>query len=101
MDRSAVTREVKTLVARARSNTRRTGGALLAYSALLLVVSVLLAMSWAPSVIIVAALLLSVGYAATGVAVLRQRVWRRPVALTSAALHTALTVAWTVLLVAA
>jgi hypothetical protein len=101
MDRSVTTRKIAALIARLGIDANRAGVGLLLYAAVLLVASLLLATSWAPSGIVVGAMIVCVAHASAGLALIRRSVWRPVIVVTSGGLHVGLTVAWIVLLVAA
>ncbi|MBI2218162.1 MAG: hypothetical protein HYU51_12770 [Candidatus Rokubacteria bacterium] len=98
---SVASRKIAEVVARVAGDARRAGIGLLVYSALLLVASLLLATSWVPSPLIVAAAVVCVGHASAGLALIRQSVWRHAIVATSGGLHVVFTVAWVVVLVVA
>jgi hypothetical protein len=98
---SVASRRIARLIARLGIDSNRAGVGLLVYSALLLASSLLLATSWAPSGIIVGAVIVCVVHAGAGLALVRRSVWRPVIVVTSSGLHVVLTVAWIALLVAA
>jgi hypothetical protein len=91
----------KHAIARLVADATTAGVGLLVYAAALLVASVLLSTSWAPSGIVLAAVIVCACHATAGLALVRQSAWRHAVILTSAGLHVALVITWAVVLVLA
>jgi hypothetical protein len=89
------------LIADLANHTTRAGVGLLLYSAALLVASLLLSTSWAPSGIVIGAVVVCVGHASAGLALVRRSAWRHALIVTSAGLHVALTITWAVVLISA
>jgi hypothetical protein len=92
-------KSVASVVDQVLADTQRVGVGLLVYSALLLGSALLLATSWVPPALIVAAAAVACVHASTGVAVVRSSVWQRAMIATSSGLHVALAVVWLSLLV--
>ena len=98
MRMDAVVLEAIRRMARMRIDSRTAGLAVLAYSALLLTASLLLATSWVPLAFVGAAALLCVTEASAGLALLRRSVGRHAIVATCGGLHVVVLVAWIVLL---
>lgn len=90
---------VASFVDQVLADTQRLGVGLLVYAALLLGSALLLATSWVPPGLIVAAAAVACVHATAGLALVRRSVWQRAMIATSGGLHVALAVVWLSLLV--
>jgi hypothetical protein len=91
----------KRAIARLVGDATTAGIGLLVYAAALLVAAALLSTSWAPSGILLAAVIVCACHATAGLALVRRTAWRHAMVLTAAGLHVALVITWAVVLVLA